>query len=414
MNAASNPYVGLPFNEVRDDAIIARPRRPQQRGPVVVIRHAHVRVFEFTQEIPYTGAVSKRHCKVDWKASKLILHINVRAGINKGPFATEMKIFWEDTLQDFMSWRKNQGTPERVEEDVVVALIDDGVDRFYVTPSSQVLEGKSFDFHDGKVRPSFSSARGHGTVTATMILRAIEAALGKKAGIISMSWTLPMATAKKETTNKLQNVLQRAVNEKVLMFCSSPDEGKFTQLDYPSGPWPNDFFRIGAARADGTVFEWTQEAGIAFVLPGVDVIKEHMDSDRVVDFKYETGSSVATALAAGLAAIIIYCVKASILAVKTANQNKGSVVGIAIPDDAVKKIAKHDSMRQAIFSLGTMTSNRFIQVWEELDGVSDMLERSRARSLTPDDKRHRTEEFVRFGFKLMNSSQSDGSKVGRL
>jgi hypothetical protein len=79
--------------------------------------------------------------------------------------------FWQDTLTDFMESRKNQGTPERIEDEVVVALIDDGIDMFDTALSNQVLEGKSFDFHDGKVRPSFSSARGHGTVMASMILR---------------------------------------------------------------------------------------------------------------------------------------------------------------------------------------------------------------------------------------------------
>lgn len=85
-------------------------------------------------------------------------------------FAEEMSSFWRSTVTDFLTSRQNQGTPERVEEDVVIALIDDGVDMFDKALSNQVLEGKSFDYHDGKVRPPFSSARGHGTVMASMIL----------------------------------------------------------------------------------------------------------------------------------------------------------------------------------------------------------------------------------------------------
>lgn len=34
----------------------------------------------------------------------------------------------------------------------------------------RVLEGKSFDFHDDMVRPPYLSAKGHGTVMASMIL----------------------------------------------------------------------------------------------------------------------------------------------------------------------------------------------------------------------------------------------------
>lgn len=197
------------------------------------------------------------------------------------------------------------------------------------------------------------------------------------------------------------------------MFCSSPDEGKFAHLDYPSGPWPDSFFRIGAARADGTVFNWTNEAGTAFVLPGVDVVKDQMKNDRVAEVKYETGSSIATALAAGLAAMIIYCVKASILAVKTANQNKGPVVGIAISDDAFRKIVKHDAMKQAFFNLGPMTKNGFIQVWEGLDSVTTLLEKPRSQ-LTPEDRQQLTDEFVKFGLKLMSGNQSNKTKVGHL
>lgn len=368
-------------------------------------------------------------------------------------FATEMAHYWEATLEDFIKSRKNQGTAERVEEDVVVALIDDGVDRFGVD-SKQILEGKSFDFHDGKVKQPFTSARGHGTIMARMILRvcpmakiypirlkmysnsdgkiqidgkyaaqAIEAALTKKATIISMSWTLPMNKDNIEVKHKLDTVLQKAINDNVLMFCSSPDAGKFTQYDYPSGPWGHKhFFRIGAAGADGNVYKWTDEAGIAFVLPGVEVVNDQANSsiyhaenkvigDNAAKIKYETGSSVATALAAGLAAMIIYCVKASILALKTANQNKGPVVGIAIPDNAAGMIAKHEAMKRAFTCLGEVTPNKFIQVWEELDKVSSML-KSRTGDLTPELKLERTHQFVQFGSRLASSIQADGIKRG--
>ncbi|GFP60479.1 hypothetical protein TASIC1_0019002500 [Trichoderma asperellum] len=207
------------------------------------------------------------------------------------------------------------------------------------------------------------------------------------------------------------------------MFCSSPDAGKFTQYDYPSGLWGHKhFFRIGAARADGNVFEWTDEAGIAFVLPGVEVVNDQANSniyhaeskvtsDNAAKIKYETGSSVATALAAGLAAMIIYCVKASILALKTANQNKGQVVGIAILDNAAGMIAKHEAMKRAFTCLGEVTPNKFIQVWEELDKISSML-KSRTGDLTPKLKLERTNQFVQFGSRLANSIQSDGIKRG--
>ncbi|EHK48130.1 hypothetical protein TRIATDRAFT_172115, partial [Trichoderma atroviride IMI 206040] len=357
-------------------------------------------------------------------------------------FAGNMKHFWDARLEQWSNSPNKPMRPESnvegdVEDDVVVALIDDGIDRLDNTLSGQVLEGKSFDYHDGQVRPPFSSARGHGTVMASMILRvcpmakiypirlrtydtdggksqidrkyaaqAIKAALAKKATIISMSWTLPKSSPENETEDE-------PVRQKVLMFCSSPDEGKFTELDYPSGPWRDHFFRIGAARADGTVFEWTPDDGISFVLPGVDVVKEQAGrtssetqslgvTSRVADFKYETGSSVATALAAGLAAMIIYCVKASIMAIRIAYPNSESVIGIAITNDHLARISKHDAMKQAFSTLGKVTPNRFIQVWEKLDAISGVLEAARSREPTEEEQRKLTQSFVNFGSMLLN------------
>lgn len=86
-------------------------------------------------------------------------------------FAGLMNDFWKSTVEEFLQSEQKQDTPERVQDDVVVALIDDGVDMFDTALSNQILEGKSFDFHDEKVRPPFSSAKGHGTVMASMILR---------------------------------------------------------------------------------------------------------------------------------------------------------------------------------------------------------------------------------------------------
>ncbi|KAF5011780.1 hypothetical protein FDECE_2147 [Fusarium decemcellulare] len=334
-------------------------------------------------------------------------------------FATAMAPFWENTVTDFLGLSQNPGTAERVEGDIILALIDDGVDKFDTALSNQVLEGKSFDFHDERVRPPFLSAKGHGTVMASMILRvcpmvkvypirlktynnangkstidakyaaqAIQAALDKNAAIISMSWTLPMANGKDDTK----------------------DQRKFTELDYPSGPWRDHFFRIGAAHSNGTVFQWTPEDGITYVFPGVDVVQDQArgsssrdasEKEVATRVKDLTGSSVATALGAGLAAMIIYCVKASILAVKTANQNKAAIN--PIPDDRAMLVADPDAMKRAFASLGTLTSNRFVQIWEELDRASTILERWQRERLSPEASLKCTQDFMEFGIKLASS-----------
>lgn len=217
----------------------------------------------------------------------------------------------------------------------------------------------------------------------------------------------------------VHQVLEQAVADRVLMFCSAPDKGKFSGLDYPSGPWRDHgrFFRIGAAASDGTVFGWTPEDGITYVLPGVDVIREQAATrsfdahstqkipNRMIEFR-ETGSSVATALAAGLAAMIIYCVKASILVDKTANESDNPLLG-RFPDNAAHEIAHPDQMRRAFSSLGDVTQNKFVQVWQQLDEVTKHLEHLQLPRSAPETKLQATKAFVDFGQRLWSAAKQE-------
>ncbi|KAH6651257.1 hypothetical protein F5144DRAFT_558942 [Chaetomium tenue] len=356
-------------------------------------------------------------------------------------FAAGMTPFWGTTVKDFLASTQYRPTSERLENDIVLALIDDGVDMFGTPHTGQILEGKSFDFHEGKAKPSFLSATGHGTVLASMILRvcpmvkvypirlkmyekrntraidagyaaqAIQAALDKKATIICMAWTIPITQGQREEMQPLHKVLHTAVERNVLMFCSAYD-GVFTGAHYPSGPWSDRFFRIGAASLDGTVFDWSAEDGITYIIPGVDVTREQpLDTasggdQGIPDSRVQvqaTGSSIATALAAGLAAMIIYCIKASILAAKTANDSTGLLLGIP-PDSAVELIAQPDEMKRAFASLGKVTPKKFVQVWEKLDKISEVLEASRTPNSTPEVKEKSVRAFVDFGLELWNSA----------
>jgi hypothetical protein len=87
-------------------------------------------------------------------------------------FAGEMTTFWGKTVEDYHDSVQNRPTADGPESDVVVALIDDGINKFDpLLEASQILDGKSFDFHDGMVKPFYSSTKGHGTIMASMILR---------------------------------------------------------------------------------------------------------------------------------------------------------------------------------------------------------------------------------------------------
>lgn len=60
---------------------------------------------------------------------------------------------------------------DRLEKDVVVALIDDGVDLVHPKFEGRVLEGKTFHYTEDGVGQYYTSAMGHGTQMAKLILQ---------------------------------------------------------------------------------------------------------------------------------------------------------------------------------------------------------------------------------------------------
>lgn len=142
---------------------------PEDSGLTGLFGHVEVITGDLGTEKDHTATARDT---ASYITSAPVKGVNSHRWLNStAKFAEEMKPFWERTVEEFMQSRQGKATPEHVEDGVVVALIDDGVDVFDTAYSSQVLEGKSFDFHNGKVRPPFSSAKGHGTVMANMILR---------------------------------------------------------------------------------------------------------------------------------------------------------------------------------------------------------------------------------------------------
>ncbi|KAM0417016.1 hypothetical protein ACHAPT_012982 [Fusarium lateritium] len=337
-------------------------------------------------------------------------------------FSSCMGRFWKDTIETSRE-RLGQGLPaidgqvssdlQKLGKDVVIALIDDSVDSCDPAFAGRAIEGKTFDYQDGGVGQYYISANGHGTEMARMILKvcpmasiysirlkthtspdkghstidaasaafAIEAALEKKASIISMSWTIPIPEDGSKEKQLLDAVLERACRQKVLMFCSSSDQINATE-HYPSAYKRQRFFLIGAAHDDGSAYGHSGKDN-DFIFPGVSVNTNGGNSlplylaDKTSSTKESTGSSIATALAAGLAAMITYCFKASALGIVTARtqQGKDYVSGpeLVKPGD-VEKIAEHEVLKAAFNRIGNMENGQFIPVWSRFGPASDVLE----------------------------------------
>ena len=177
-------------------------------------------------------------------------------------------------------------------------------------------------------------------------------------------------------------VLEKACKRNVLMFCSSSDQIQ-SNKHYPTAFNRDKFFLIGAAHDDGTPYGHAGK-DIDFIFPGVNVntsgggdLPSYL-ADKTTQAREATGSSIATALAAGFAATIIYCFKALALATVTVRvlQGRDYITGpqIIIKPEYVRRIAEHDVMKIAFNKVGDVDNGRFIQVWTRFNRAIQVLE----------------------------------------
>ncbi|KAK7923590.1 hypothetical protein PG985_007661 [Apiospora marii] len=324
-------------------------------------------------------------------------------------FGKKMATIWETTKRSADMERDNfkkatTGTkktlPDTIEP-VVVALIDDGADILQLSSSVGDIQWKGNSLSYGSIDNNNSptdernhslaeSTNGHGTVMAHMIYQvcpmvklyvirmehkrsesgteatvdpesaatAIEAAVEQKVNVISMSWTVS-----KDSSDNLRRAVVRAHAANILMFASSCDGGYFRNDTWPVAINRDWFFRIGAATAEGAPFKWAGEPNdLDYILPGVDVAQENPKTRPAKDVKYgdtlaemslQTGSSVATALAAGTAAMLLTCVK--LLAYQ--DKEKASIPA---------QLQKREHMAGMLDRLGK-TPNKFLPVWDTFD-----------------------------------------------
>jgi len=165
-----------------------------------------------------------------------------------------------------------------------------------------------------------------------------------------MSWTIrrdtDAHTSNEADCDRLREKLIEASKENILLFCSAPDIG--TTNDHNSY-YPFDckqvteMFRIGAMKADGSIAGMVGNGGrVDFILPGenVEIKEEHYTiTDREHDSP-QTGSSIATALAVGLAALIIQCVKLGAIYSVYGPESPG------LSHNSLLAIKKHEAMKR--------------------------------------------------------------------
>lgn len=194
-----------------------------------------------------------------------------------------------------------------------------------------------------------------------------------------MPWfsTIPTNPGKEyQDAEKLfTEAITHASEEKRIMICSSPDKGKTKTRGYPSAAEDINILRIGAASWAARTYEWTEDYA-DYILPGVGVDKV-APNDRMASPGEITGSTVAAALGAGLAATIVYCFKTAALATKIAwaqGGSRGLVPSTQFSEEHVRKIAEHLNMEFAFANIGHINQSRFFQVWDLFKPVCLVLE----------------------------------------
>jgi hypothetical protein len=195
--------------------------------------------------------------------------------------------------------------------------------------------------------------------------QAVEDAVKRGFDIISISWSVQRDDSDNEAKNNTvdlerlrkslllasssqKNQQGKKIGKETLLFCSAPDKGqsKLKDSHYPFNcEGITKMFKIGAAQATGKEYPWTGDQ-VDFLLPGENVVMAPSDQSMSGDNLPRTGSSVATALAAGLAAMIIHCVRLSALC----NIDVKSHSGVA-HERAVRAIKTFDSMKAAFLRI---------------------------------------------------------------
>lgn len=180
--------------------------------------------------------------------------------------------------------------------------------------------------------------------------------------IIVMSWTIP----KRSEYKALGDAISAALKDGIFLFCSAQDEGGHlkTSETYPAAHSPNNVFKIGAATASGQNFEWTSLQDVDYILPGHEVYEGKSKYGPVPQSGTHSGSSIANALAAGLASLILY--SARLLAVHAIIDSRAKR---KVSVDESKSLKNYERMKKAFgkFPSSYENKNKFMEIWETLE-----------------------------------------------
>ncbi|KAK7402652.1 hypothetical protein QQX98_011598 [Neonectria punicea] len=233
---------------------------------------------------------------------------------------------WIKQLDNFKDFMLNLGLSNK--PSVKVALLDNGCK---LTTLHGKQTGRSFS-RDNK--EYFVGGCEHGTLLASCIrevcpmaelyiarlddsrvsenqkftiascYEALQWALDMEADIISMSWTFERKGGANDDHEKrfIDLITTAVASNKVIFFGALPDKGPTVDTHNFVPVGVKNVIRIGSATIHGDTSQDNLHAEPDFLLPGEEL--------EFQPGKHVRGSSYATAYAAGLAAMVLYCLRA--------------------------------------------------------------------------------------------------------
>lgn len=126
-----------------------------------------------------------------------------------------------------------------------------------------------------------------------------------------MSWTIVETARNAAELQDLKRAISEARDARILMFGASSDQG----WNSSSTPYPakhEGVICIGAAKGSGHAEDFAEKDADYFFPGGsLGISLQQQPREQMQPQQMASGSSIATALAAGLTSLILYCVKIS-------------------------------------------------------------------------------------------------------
>ena len=167
-----------------------------------------------------------------------------------------------------------------------------------------------------------------------------------------MSWTINQTDRNKDDIERLTAAIKVAVSRRILLFCSVSDQGVKSDGLFPANCDRGNIFQIGAATVSGKTWDWVGANDVDFIFPGTG-LRVDTRNPQERSLKPISGSSLATALASGLAALILYC------------------VGLNNPQE-LELVRTYTTMKQAFHTISKDgDKSKYIPVWDLFDKAKE-------------------------------------------